>query len=373
MKNRAGSLGMRRTGRALRFAGALAAAVLASPPSARAHDLPMSTIDLDAGPDALSARVSAHVIDVAHDLGPSAPEDSLLDIDFVQRNQASIFALVQERLTIAADGRPVVGQLEGIAPNSESAAITLRIRYPLEHPAKSLEIEGLLFPYDPLHLTILDVRSDGQVLREDFFNKDQRSVRFRLDRGNDVLHIVRRFVASGVHHIFIGPDHILFIVGLMLLGGSVGRLLKIVTGFTIAHSITLTLATLGILNPPSRVIEPLIALSIVYVGLDNLRAKPGRRDLRAHLAFAFGFVHGFGFASVLREFGLPGKSIGWALFSFNAGVEIGQACIIVLVAPLMAFLRRIAPEAARRVAQVGSVVVAAAGLWWFIERVFLSA
>src|ERR1041384_4805121 len=101
------------------------------------------------------------------------------------------------------------------------------------------------------------------------------------------------------------PVRNIFLAGLLLLGGSVRRLAAIVTSFTIAHSVTLSLAALNILTPPARIIEPAIALSIVYVGADNLLAQGGR-DVRAWIAFAFGFIHGFGFASVLREMELPG-------------------------------------------------------------------
>src|SRR6185369_9937866 len=110
---------------------------------------------------------------------------------------------------------------------------------------------------------------------------------------------------------------------LLLLGGTMGRLLKIVTAFTIAHSITLALATFQLVNPSPRIIEPAIALSIVAVGIENLVAQRRQRDVRAMLAFAFGFIHGFGFASVLREFGLPREALGVALASFNVGVELG--------------------------------------------------
>src|SRR5438876_1102202 len=106
-----------------------------------------------------------------------------------------------------------------------------------------------------------------------------------------MLAVAWRFIAAGIHHIYMGPDHILFVAGLLLLGGSIGRLLKIVTGFTVAHSITLALATFGIVHPPARVVEPLIALSIVFVGVENLRelrARSGHaRDRRALLAFVF--------------------------------------------------------------------------------------
>jgi hydrogenase/urease accessory protein HupE len=134
--------------------------------------------------------------------------------------------------------------------------------------------------------------------------------------------VVRTF-AAGIHHIFIGPDHILFVIGLLLLGGSAGRVLKIVTAFTLAHSVTLALAAFQIVNPPARLIEPLIALSIVYVGVENLRSKPGARDPRVPIAFGFGFVHGF-VASVLREFGHRAGARR-VMFAFNAGVEGASA------------------------------------------------
>ena len=142
---------------------------------------------------------------------------------------------------------------------------------------------------------------------------------------------MKKFIPAGIHHILIGPDHLLFLVGLLLLGGSVRQLLIVVTSFTVAHSITLSLAALNIVTPPARLIEPAIALSIVYVGADNMLAKGGR-DVRGWIAFTFGFIHGFGFANVLREMDLPARALGWSLFSFNVGVEIGQLLVVVLVA-----------------------------------------
>ena len=106
------------------------------------------------------------------------------------------------------------------------------------------------------------------------------------------------------------------------------QLVVIVTAFTVAHSLTLSLAALNIVSPPARIIEPAIALSIVYVGADNLLVRDGR-DVRAWIAFAFGFIHGFGFANVLREMDLPARALGWSLFSFNVGVEIGQLIVVV--------------------------------------------
>src|SRR5262249_31258406 len=149
-----------------------------------------------------------------------------------------------------------------------------------------------------------------------------------------VLAVVRKFIPAGIHHILIGPDHILFLVGLLLLGGPIRRLLLVVSAFTVAHSVTLSLAALNIVTPPAGIMEPAIALSIVCVGVDNLMVGRGR-DLRAWIAFGFGFIHGFGFASVLREMNLPTRALGWSLFSFNFGVEIGQLLVVATVASLL--------------------------------------
>ena len=125
-----------------------------------------------------------------------------------------------------------------------------------------------------------------------------------------------------------------------------------------------------IVDLPPRIIEPAIALSIVYVGADNLLAGTKGRDVRAWVALVFGLVHGFGFASVLRETGLPDRALGVSLFSFNLGVEIGQAAIVVVVASALALVRRRNPLLARRIAQAGSVGVMIAGAFWFFQRVF---
>jgi hydrogenase/urease accessory protein HupE len=171
-----------------------------------------------------------------------------------------------------------------------------------------------------------------------------------------------------VHHIFIGPDHILFVVGLLLLGGSLGQLLKIVTAFTIAHSITLGLATFQIVRPPPSLVESVIALSIVCVGISAFFGKR-RRDPRLLFAFCFGLIHGFGFANALQEMMLPREALGWSLFAFNGGVEIGQGFIVLTIAPLLALLRTRRPIFAERIVTAGALCVVTAGAFWFFQRV----
>ena len=187
-----------------------------------------------------------------------------------------------------------------------------------------------LFPYHPDHQTFINVYDREALVLQTILSKDRSRVDHFPGTHQGTLAVVRKFALSGIHHILIGPDHLLFIVGLLLLGGSLRKLVLVVSAFTLAHSVTLSLAALDIVSPPASIVEPAIALSIVYVGIDNLMVRDGR-DMRAWIAFAFGLIHGFGFAGVLREMDLPPRALGWSLFSFNLGVEIGQAMIVVVV------------------------------------------
>ena len=180
-----------------------------------------------------------------------------------------------------------------------------------------------------------------------------------------------RFVRLGVEHIFTGFDHIAFLLGLLLAARALGDVIRVVTGFTVAHALTLALATTGVVAPPSSIVEPLIAASVLYIAVENLlewrrgAQHPGRRW---RIAFGFGLVHGFGFAGALRELQLPGGALALALVSFNVGVELGQAAIVALAFPLLALLRRL-PRFVRAGLPAGSVGVGAAGLVWLFQRI----
>jgi hydrogenase/urease accessory protein HupE len=254
---------------------------------------------------------------------------------------------------------------------SDDAALKLKYRIANESPG-ALTVVTTLFPYDPQHQTFVNIYEKGELKQQLIFNKDSKEYVYYAGTTQGVLQVVRTFTTSGVHHILIGPDHILFLIGLLLLGGRWTALLKIVSFFTIGHSITLSLAALNLVTPPPSIIEPAIALSIVFVGADNL-VRGGGRDVRALIALTFGLVHGFGFANVLREFGLPREALGWSLFSFNVGVEIGQLFIVLLVATALALVRKRSETIGMRVAFAGSLVVIAAGTYWFVQRVFFPA
>jgi len=264
--------------------------------------------------------------------------------------------------------RRLTPQWQSLEVLREEQALRLRFRIPDEFPG-ALTIDTNLFPYDPNHQTFVNIYEDGELRQQRIFNADAPEYTYYLGTTQGAIEVMKTFIPSGVHHILIGPDHILFLIGLLLLGGTWLSLAKIVTAFTIGHSVTLSLAALNLVSPPASVVEPAIALSIVFVGADNLVRGDGR-DVRAWAAGVFGLVHGFGFANVLREFGLPDEALGWSLFSFNVGVEIGQLAVVLLVASALAAVRRRSATLGARVALAGSIVVIGAGTYWFIERVF---
>ena len=336
---------------------------------AAAHPAPFSFVDVRVQPSVVRVSVVAHIFDVAHDLG-IAPIERLLDPAVLRDQDQAIRKLVADRLALTADGAPLtIGEWSAAEPLAERQSLRLEGRVALPRPAGAITVSTVMFPYDPQHQTFINVYEGEDLASQAILDASRTGFEYFAGTRQGVFAVVKRFVPSGVHHILIGPDHLLFLVGLLLLGGSMRQLIAVVTAFTIAHSITLSLAALNIFTPPARVVEPAIALSIIYVGADNLMVHGGR-DVRAWIAFAFGLIHGFGFANVLREMDLPSRALGWSLFSFNVGVEIGQVFVVVAVASALAALRARSEAAGRRLAVAGSIVVIAAGAYWFIQRVF---
>lgn len=352
------------------FAAIVAALLLWAAPAA-AHPTPFSYLDVKVNQGMASVDLVAHIIDIAHDLNIEPPEQ-LLKADVLTGRRDSITRLLSSRFSLAADGRGLE-VTEWSAPEAVPDRQSVRIsgRVALAVRPGTITLNARMFPYDPLHQTFINFYEDDALALQAILDASKSSVEFFSGSRQGVLAVVRKFVPAGVEHILIGPDHLLFLIGLLLLGGTLRQLALVVSAFTVAHSITLSLAALNVLNPPARIIEPAIALSIIYVGADNLMVSDGR-DVRAWIAFGFGFIHGFGFANVLREMDLPRTALGWSLFSFNIGVEIGQLLVVVVVASALAAIRARSEVASRRLATVGSVAVILAGTFWFIQRVFFT-
>ncbi|MCM3876962.1 MAG: HupE/UreJ family protein [Thermoanaerobaculia bacterium] len=185
--------------------------------------------------------------------------------------------------------------------------------------------------------------------------------------------VVRGYFVMGFRHILPdGVDHILFVLGLFLLSPRLKPLLVQVTSFTAAHTLALALAALGFVSLPPRVVEPLIALSIVYVALENV-VTPRLTPWRPAVVFGFGLLHGMGFAGALREAGLPRPEIAAALLSFNAGVEGGQLAVILAAFVVLALPFRARPWYRSRIVVAGSLLIAAVGLFWLVQRILSPA
>jgi hydrogenase/urease accessory protein HupE len=185
--------------------------------------------------------------------------------------------------------------------------------------------------------------------------------------------VVAPFVRLGVEHIWTGYDHLLFLFALLAVCASFRASVRVISCFTLGHSLTLVLATLDWVNVPARFAEPLIAASIVYVGVENLVRRGAEPRGRGALTFGFGLIHGFGFASVLRELGVGvnGSGLALPLFSFNLGVELGQIAIAAVVLPLLWQLRKQEWFLRRGVPAI-SALVALAGLYWLVARTLLA-
>jgi hypothetical protein len=259
------------------------------------------------------------------------------------------------------------------------AVLRFTVRCPFR-PAQLAVHYGLLFDLDPNHRGLLDVRaregSQAFVLSQQI-----PTATFNLgapDRGSQF----RAFLGEGIWHIWKGYDHILFLLTLLLpavvlyrdgrwvprrsLRDALLDVLKVVTAFTLAHSLTLTLAVNGLVNLPSRLVESGIALTVLLGALNNLR--PFVRERRWIVAFVFGLVHGLGFASVLADLGLRGWNLALALIGFNAGVEVGQMAIVLVFIPVVYALRQ-AIFFRLVVMPVGAAAIGCVALYWLAIRV----
>ena len=302
--------------------------------------------------------------------------DGKLTWDEVRSRHAAIAAYALSRLKLETEGAvciPVVtGQL--LDNHSDGAYSVLRFLAQCSRAPGRLEIDYRLFAdLDPQHRGLVSVVRDGAT-RQAILGGDRPQARLEADSSwwSSLLDYVRH----GVWHIWIGFDHILFLVSLLLpvvLIDSLRRVgadvVKVVTAFTVAHSITLSLAAFGTVQLPGRWVESAIAASVAIAALNNL--FPVVQGKRWIAAFVFGLVHGFGFASVLADLGLPSGAMAAGLLGFNLGVEIGQLAIVAVFLPL-AYLARASWFYRRVVLGGGSVAVLAVSLVWFTERVTTS-
>jgi HupE / UreJ protein len=304
----------------------------------------------------------------------------------VRARHADITAYASQRLTVTAEDKPctleVGAQQIDEHTDGRYSVLPLTLQCEAASPTRVALTYTLFADLDPQHRGLLNLVARG-ASRSAVLGPQQAMQSFELGEVNRWRQFVD-YVREGVWHIWIGLDHILFLLSLLLpsvLAWQAAKkwqavnsfreafvdVLKVVTAFTLAHSITLSLAALGVIELPSRLVESVIAASIIVAALNNVWPRViGRLWM---VAFGFGLVHGFGFASVLADLGLPRDALVLALVGFNVGVELGQLAIVIVFLPLAYALRR-SLFYRRWVMVGGSAVIALLAAVWFIERAF---
>ena len=357
----------------------------------QAHKPSDSYLRLAVDGAALTGRWDIALRDLDLALGLNADGDGRITWGELRSRHADIAALAQAHLVLRADGQPcslAVGPQQ-VDTHTDGAYSVLPLTATCPRAPAVLDIGYSLFAdLDPQHRGLLSLAANGAT-RAAILGPQAPQQAFALARVNRWRQFID-YAADGVWHIWIGFDHILFLLSLLLpavgawavrgtgrhplrwepvprLGVAVWEVLRIVTAFTLAHSITLSLATLGWVALPSRLVEATIAASVVLAALNNV--WPFFQGRRWMVAFAFGLVHGFGFASVLADLGLPRDALALALVGFNLGVEAGQLAIVAAFLPLAFALRR-SLFYRRVVLWGGSLAIAALAAAWFVERAF---
>lgn len=355
---------------------ALIAGIWLSP--AAAHQINLSTARIELSADrTVSLEIALKGSDADRAAGTKVfdAQSGLVDATRLTGAAAQIGAYVTAHVVVAgSDGTPCQAGPVAVAPDQDG--VVARLVWSCADVGGDLVYRStILVDIDPAAKQVVLIGPASEASQA-LLDADQTEVRLTASPPT-LMEVIRRYVAAGVEHIFLGYDHIAFLVAIVLWARRLWPVVKIVTAFTLAHSITLSLAVLQIVAIPSAIVEPAIAASIVFVAVENFFSRDVNRRWRA--TFAFGLIHGFGFASALQEFGLPRASVVPALGAFNLGVELGQIAIVSLVIPILLGMDRLL--AAYRygsrtpmepVVYTLSAAIAILGAYWMLERAFLA-
>ena len=351
---------------------------------AQAHKPSDSYLAITVADDKLSGQWDIALRDLDFALGLDADGNGEITWGEVRTKHGEIAAYALARLAVRSDGAAcsIEAGAQLIDDHTDGAYTVLPLTLRCPNTPVQLAIDYTLFAdLDPQHRGLLNLQALGST-RTAVLGPQAPTQHFELRAVNRWAQFID-YAREGVWHIWIGFDHILFLLSLLLPAVLIWRserwqpvetfrdafvgVFKIVTAFTVAHSITLSLATLGFVSLPSRWVESSIAASVVLAALNNV--WPVFHGRRWVVAFAFGLIHGFGFASVLADLGLPREALALALVGFNLGVEAGQLAIVAVFLPLAFALRRTGLY--RRAVMVGgSLLIASLAGIWLAERVF---
>jgi hypothetical protein len=360
----------------------LLVAACTAPPAARAHGVGMSQLQLHVDGSQIAGEWDLDLHDARLALGLDPQLSGEAGWADLRAHESQYRALLSSRLALTADGHPCAVVIIPAPVEWQARLSTVRVHLAASCPAPPARLGlhcDLLFDRQPTHRAYFSVE-DARVTSVGAMRADQRSVTVDVHQFH-LGEVLLEFVHDGVWHIWTGPDHILFLLALLLPAALVrsgeswlpriglwptGReVMKVVTAFTLAHSLTLALACFGVVTVPSNWVETGIAISVFAAAWNNLRPfLPGRAWA---MAMSFGLVHGLGFAGALNNLALPRHARGIALTSFNVGVEVGQLVIVAVALPLLyAGSRR--NWYPRLVMGLGSLAIAWLAVVWSLQR-----
>jgi hydrogenase/urease accessory protein HupE len=359
------------------FLSLVALLVAALAQTALAHPLGFSGLRVFVHPESIHASLTVHTRDMGRWFPPGRFPD------YVPQVCAAMKAAPGEILEISFDDGQAATPFDVKATQIEVGLLEFEIEVPRPAGARRVQVWSKHLPMlPPGHQQLLAAQVNGEALFDDTLTTEHDASVFDLPNVTaattqatsapaEPLPPPRRisFFLLGIEHIVTGYDHLLFLAALLLVCRTFKQAVAVITFFTVAHSITLSLASLGIVRAPGEIVEPAIAASIVYVGLENIFGKH-RFIWRAGITFLFGLLHGLGFASALSEVGFGSTAVGIAmpLLKFSIGLETGQLAIAAVMLAILMKLRTW-PTYDKRWMPAGSIVVSLIGLYWLVTRV----
>lgn len=391
---------MKQTQPVFKFALCLAALLSLLLPFARqadAHAYSAGFTTLNLAQSAVEMTYSLDVLSVIELTGGDANRNGRLEVEEFQAVKASLLELLKEHLRLQINNQPQAWQqVTGFEHTGEAAQdkVALKVSYPPATASQTLSLTDSLYSQDSAanYVDLLTVnygdskntqalsgkyREWSMQLSEQDYAALASSASSRAGANDgtahsggeasgseDVISGWYSFFTLGMNHILSGYDHLLFLFSLLIARQTFKQYAAMITAFTVAHSITLTLTVLGIVNVPPNIVEPAIALSICFVAVDNIVRK--NVSHRWVLTFLFGLIHGMGFADILKEMQLPKSQLAVDLLSFNLGIEAVQITLVALLLPLLGFLHRW--KFSRRVVLTGSSAALLLGGIWLIQR-----
>lgn len=355
--------------------GVLGVVAVALSNLAQAHETKLSSSKLVVSGSSVEATIELNGVDLNVAAGVALTgDDGAVVPRRLETQKRVVLDYIAARVRLGVDGGPQCAARPG-AVQAKRDHVLVKIRFQCPPLGRSLDYRVTLFhEVDPAARHVVTV--EGPERRFGLLGAASSAIAI-TGMTPGLIEVLWRYVLSGIEHIAIGYDHIAFLLAVIVLGRRFWPLFAVVTAFTVAHSLTLSLAVLDVVTLPSRIVESAIAASIVYVAAENFFVRDLRKRWR--VTFFFGLVHGFGFASVLREYGIPKDAVVPALAAFNIGVEIGQLIVVGAAVIVWRTLLSVsshwgaAPSEPqkRRIALWISAAILALGLYWLLMRLWV--